>query len=920
MKVYLNPSFDKPDKGDGGIRRVVEAQRKYLPEFGVEFVDTPEEADVANCHATSFVDHDTLVLSLHGLYWAEYDWPKWYLQVNESLIKSMKSAKAVTAPSEWVANAVRRGMLIDPVVCYHGIDVEDWTPGKNKNYVLWNKNRVDTVCDPAPMNRLAFLDSSVPFVSTFGEKTSNVTLTGKLSYEKMKSYIQNAGVYLATSRETLGVGTLEAMACATPVLGWNYGGQREIVRHGVTGYLAEYGNYDDLLDGLHYCLDHQDELGANARQDVLENWRWEHVIQGYLRAYQQALAIDYGPTVSVVVTAYNLDQYLPDALQSVKDQKFKDWECIVVNDNSPDTCGAIAEAFAQEDDRFKVIHNPKNVYLAEARNIGIQNSTGKYVIPLDADDMLGDDALGRLVRALDQNPQLDIVTGSMELIEENGHRWVSKWPNAKTVSFSEQIKKRNQIPYASLYRREVWERTGGYRRRMRSAEDADFWTRAFSYGFIPSKVTEAPTLIYRNRSSSMSHTESEPNWISWFTWAAYEHLVPFGVGGPVWSYGPPLISVVIPVGPLHVPFLQDALDSLIGQTLKEWECIVVNDTGKTLTLPGFPFVKIVDGGKQGTAHARNVGFEHASCERVVLLDADDYMQPHMLMTLYQASLETDGYLYSDWWADDGEKVYREHAKSWDPEQLKLQSLGPVIGLYWKEDWKKVGGFSEDAPGWEDWDFHLKLLENCICGSRIPHPLFTYRYRLGLNRDKDFANKKTLLKYITGQHKDLYGGRMGCQGCSKRNDLIVKEAKRTLVSSNDEQITVEYIGSGLNKRRIPSHVRRGHYYTYSATQRIFDIYKAEADRFLSRPSEFRVHRETIQNEIPPADEPVIVAEKVVVPPRSIENLDIDGDLIARLRKEGITTIEQLRLMNDGSLLKIRGIGPSRLAAIREALNV
>src|SRR5690606_11266742 len=149
-------------------------------------------------------------------------------------------------------------------------------------------------------------------------------------------------------------------------------------------------------------------------------------------------------------------------------------------------------------------------------------------------------ALGRLVTALDQNPQLDIVTGSMELIEENGHRWVSKWPNAKTVSFSEQGKKRNQIPYASLYRREDWERTGGYRRRMRSAEDADFWTRAFSYGFIPSKVTESPTLIYRNRSTSMSHTESEPNWISWFTWAAYEHLVPFGVGGPVWSYGPPL--------------------------------------------------------------------------------------------------------------------------------------------------------------------------------------------------------------------------------------------------------------------------------------------------------------------------------------------------------------------------------------------
>lgn len=920
MKVYISPSFDKPDAGDGGIRRVVEAQRRYLPEYGIEFVNTPEEADIANCHATALVDHPNLVLSLHGLYWDEYDWPKWYHKVNDILVKGAKQAKAVTAPSNWVAHSIRRGTLVDPVVCYHGIDSAAWTPGTPDGYVLWNKNRTDSVCDPSAVNRLSELSPNTRFISTFGDAKPNLKTTGKLAFKDMRPLIRNAEVYLATSRETLGVGTLEAMACGVPVLGWNFGGQREIITHKENGYLAQYGDYNDLLEGLYYCLENRERLGHHARQTIMDQWQWQHVIPSYVRAYEKALSVQYGPTVTVVVTAYKLDQYLEQALDSVQQQPFTDWECIVVNDNSPDRCGEIAETYAKKDPRFKVIHNPKNVYLAEARNIGIKASTGHYVMPLDADDMLGDDALGRLVRALDQNRDLDIVTGSMEVIEENGHRWVSGWPDKRTVGFEQQIKSRNQIPYASMYRREVWERTGGYRRRMRSAEDAEFWTRAFSYGFIPNKVTEAPTLIYRNRSNSMSHVEAEPNWLSWFSWAKDDALVPYGVGGPVWSYGPALLSVVIPVGPNHVPFLQDSLDSLVGQTLKEWECIVVNDTGKPLTLPGFPFVKIVDGGQRGTAHARNVGIQAATCELIVLLDADDYMQPHMLKTLFTAARITDGYLYSDWWADDGKKVYLEKAKSWDAEILKTQALGPVIGLYRKSDWENVGGFDEDAPGWEDWDFHLKLLEHCIGGTRLPYPLFTYRYRLGQNRDNDFANRKTLLNYIKEKHKTLYeGSDMGCSGCGKRADLVLKEAQRTIVDgSHEELVSIEYVGAGLNKRRVISQVARGHYYTYSANSRVFDVYKAEVNRFLSRPSEFRVYHSPADIEIPLADTPTIVAEKVVVPPRSVDTLTLDGDIISRLIKHNITTVEQLMVISDAELLTIRGIGPARLEAIREAL--
>ena len=95
-------------------------------------------------------------------------------------------------------------------------------------------------------------------------------------------------------------------------------------------------------------------------------------------------------------------------------------------------------------------------------------------------------------------------------------------------------------------------------------------------------------------------------------------------------------------------------------------------------------------------------------------------------TFYQAAQKTDGYLYSDWWADDGTKIYREKAPSWDATQITRQSLAPVIGLYRKADWELVQGFDEQSQGWEDWIFHLSLLQKGVCGTRVAHPLFTYR--------------------------------------------------------------------------------------------------------------------------------------------------------------------------------------------------
>lgn len=778
MKVCLWPDFNPKDSGEGGIRRVWEALNKHLPEYGVEIVHNMKDADVVNVHA-DFIDTKgtPLAYSLHGLYWAGYDWPRWAIEANAKLIKAIRYAHAMSVPSDFVHNVFARGALLNPFTLLHGVELDEWGPADNLGYVFWGKTRLDPICDATPVNKLAALCPEQSFVSTFGdENVPNLRLTGHLTYERSKAILSHAAVYLATVKETGGITVLEALASGIPALGFNWGVNPEIIVHKETGYLVDPYDYEALKEGLYYCIENRERLGANAREFIREKHQWRDRVADYIPFYESAIALAQPhtkPTVSVIVTAYNLDQYLPACLDSVISQDYDDWECIVVEDNSPDRCKEIADVYARRDNRIKVIHNSENQYLSEARNIGIRNSSGKYIIPLDADDELGDHALSLLAHSLDQNSEIDIVTGTFELIEPDGSHWVSTWP-PKNPTYNAQIAYRNQVPYASMYRRWVWERTGGYRRRWRSAEDAEFWTRAMSFGAVPDHVTDTPTLVYNNRPNSMSHSLPTPNWTAWFPWAYVPETTPFAASGtplgdanawPVLDYDPTLISVIIPCGPEHDIFLQDALDSVVAQTFQQWEVIVVNDTGKKWLnedgeiinpyLKGYPFAKILDcatvGHSDGPAYSRNRGIEISCAPVFVLLDADDYLQPLALTYMLAAYKERGGWIFTDFL--DEQNNYKE-TKDFVWEEALIKMPCPITGLYAKADWDKIDGFDTNITFWEDYDFLLSLMEIGRCGTRLQYPAFTYRYDRGNRRNWTHSNAKEALHEIHQKHYDL----------------------------------------------------------------------------------------------------------------------------------------------------------------------
>ncbi len=93
------------------------------------------------------------------------------------------------------------------------------------------------------------------------------------------------------------------------------------------------------------------------------------------------------PKISVIIPMYNVEKYLHQCLESVKNQTFKDWVAICVDDGSPDRCGEIAEEYAKQDKRFIVIHK-KNGGLSDARNAGMKYVKTEYVMFLDSDDFI----------------------------------------------------------------------------------------------------------------------------------------------------------------------------------------------------------------------------------------------------------------------------------------------------------------------------------------------------------------------------------------------------------------------------------------------------------------------------------------------------------------------------------------------------
>ncbi len=111
---------------------------------------------------------------------------------------------------------------------------------------------------------------------------------------------------------------------------------------------------------------------------------------------------------SIIVPVYNVEGYVGSAIQSVLDQNYDSFEIVLVDDRSTDGSGAICDAYAEKDNRIRVIHEAENGYVGKARNDGFDIAVGRYVYFLDSDDTMCEGVLNRVDKLLDKD--FDVIS------------------------------------------------------------------------------------------------------------------------------------------------------------------------------------------------------------------------------------------------------------------------------------------------------------------------------------------------------------------------------------------------------------------------------------------------------------------------------------------------------------------------------
>jgi len=212
--------------------------------------------------------------------------------------------------------------------------------------------------------------------------------------------------------------------------------------------------------------------------------------------------------VSIIVPVYNAEKFLSQTLDSIINQTFENWECIIVDDGSIDSSASIANSFCEGDNRFKYYYQ-ENSGPSVARNKGIDLARGEYLQFLDADDVIAPDRLDIMISAYEENEQL-IYYSNLRLGEENNIFSTAKMSLpanlAHEMGFAEFYKYFGRkfiiIPACVLFPSNIF-KTCRWNNKLSFSEDLDLYLCILNTG-IKFKYIDKELVIYRNTSGSLS--------------------------------------------------------------------------------------------------------------------------------------------------------------------------------------------------------------------------------------------------------------------------------------------------------------------------------------------------------------------------------------------------------------------------------
>jgi len=308
------------------------------------------------------------------------------------------------------------------------------------------------------------------------------------------------------------------------VIGTPVGGLTAPVRPGVSGWLASDNTVDALRALLEPLAREPGRVralgGSGGPRRVLDELTDPDMIRrGYaalladrpLERRRARGATDRAPLVSVVVPYFELDAHVEDTLRSIDAQTYPRIETVVVNDGSLREADLVLERLAGRYP-FRLV-TQRNQGLGAARNFGVAHARGRFVLPLDADDMIEPDFIASCMEALLADPELAYVGTWSRYVDEQGKPVDGADPGyAPLGNWSSLVAERNVAGSASaVIRRWLFDEGFQYSRELTSYEDWLFYLQLRQAGHYGGLIPRT-LLRYRIRASSMLRATGAVRW------------------------------------------------------------------------------------------------------------------------------------------------------------------------------------------------------------------------------------------------------------------------------------------------------------------------------------------------------------------------------------------------------------------------
>lgn len=233
------------------------------------------------------------------------------------------------------------------------------------------------------------------------------------------------------------------------------------------------------------------------RQSSYPSWLERNEQFDFDQIKEEIAAFDYQPKISIAMPVYNVEEkWLRRCIDSILIQDYTNWELCMADDASTDPkVKELLTEYQESDERIKVIFRQKNGHISEATNSALELATGEFVALLDNDDELPRIAFYEVVKALNENPELDLLYSDEDKIDMEGNR---SDPSFKPDWSPDLLLGTNYISHLGVYRRTILEEIGGFRKGYEGSQDYDLVLR-FTEKTSADRIKHIPKVLYHWR-------------------------------------------------------------------------------------------------------------------------------------------------------------------------------------------------------------------------------------------------------------------------------------------------------------------------------------------------------------------------------------------------------------------------------------